>query len=168
MKHAVIVKTAGGNAAEKFFETGSEGKRGPCLTEEEYTREELDAFEAEKPKWIVECRGTHCFLADSDSGEDADGHYCGYFDLVPERAVFDNGKLVGFYLYTDGFRYSGRGRASFSIDDWGYPGYGLFGTAAWGSDAHLFLFSEPDTHVWGDWSLLVREPGKKYESYLDF
>ena len=45
MKHAVIAKKVAGNGAEKYFETGTAGESGQFLTEEEYTREELDAFD---------------------------------------------------------------------------------------------------------------------------
>lgn len=168
MKHANIITVSDKNRSEKYIEVKLTGKRKAYLIESVYSQKELDEFHSEEPKWIVQCKGSHCFLADSDGGEDADGHYCGYFDLEPEKAVFENGKLVGFYLCTDGITYSGRGRYNFTIDNWGYPGDDIFRFISWGNEPHVFLFSEPESHKWKDWSLLVREPGKEYKSYLDF
>ena len=116
MKHAIIV-----NEKENSVEASLTADKTVYLAEAEYTEEELEQFNAEKNKWIVRCMGSHQFLADSDSGEDAVGHYRNFFDLVPEKAVFENGRLVGIYLCTDGINYSGRGRYNFYIDDWGYP-----------------------------------------------
>ena len=167
MKHAVI-STLEGSGSEKIIEAREEDGKALYLTEKEYSEEELDLFHREAQKWIVECKGSRYFLADSDSGEDATAYYCGYFDLDPEKAVFDEEKFAGFYLCTDGMRYSGNGRYNFGIDKWGFPGYDLFGFAAYGSKTHVFLFSEAETHEWGDWTLLIRDPEKEYESYLDF
>ena len=168
MKHANIEDAPEGISLAKHVEAETADGKKIRMVERKYTKEETDEFESEKSKWIVECKGSRQFLAESDSGEDAYGYYCGYFDLDPERAVFENGRLVGFYLYTDGMRYSGRGRYNFDIDRWGYPGYDLFRSSEWKDNAHLFLFQDPQTHHWKDWSLLEREPGKEYKSYLDF
>ena len=168
MKHAEVYAVNGNDHPEKYAEAEYADGRRICLTEKDYTPEELDKFHAEGSKWIVRCMGSHCFLADSDSGEDATGYYCGYFDLDPEKAIFKDGEFVGFYLYTDGFNYSGNGRASFSINRWGYPGDDIFDLYQYRPDPHVFLFSEPKSHEWKDWSLLVRDPEKEYESYLDF
>ena len=168
MKHAVISYTADSALDKKQVEFDLTDECKAYLTESEYTREELDIFRAEESKWKFCCSGSRYFLADSDSGEDAEGYYCGYFDPVPEKAVFDNGKLVGFYLCTDGMRYSGRGRSTFDVDEWGYPGDDPFKFVSWGASTHVFLFDEEETLRWKDWSLLVREPGKEYRSYIDF
>ena len=71
------------------------------LIEQEYTEAELDAFNVEKEKWIIQRSGVKNFLADHDSGEDATGYYCGYFDLVPSNAVFENGEPVGSIKSSD-------------------------------------------------------------------
>ena len=89
------------------------------LAQTEYSRKELEQFNCERPKWTLKCKGSQQFTADSDSGEDAYGYYCRYFDLMPEKAVFENGKLVGVYLCNYSISYSGNGRYDFSIDDWG-------------------------------------------------
>ena len=163
MKHAMIV-----NDKENSVEASLTGDRSVYLAEAEYTEEELEQFNAEKDKWIVRCSGSHQFLADSDSGEDAVGHYRNFFDLVPEKAVFENGKLVGLYLCTDGIDYSGRGRYNYYIDDWGYPGNNPFRFIPRGAFVHVFLFEDADSRNWKDWGLLVMDPEKKYTSYLDF
>lgn len=168
MKHVVITDLTEDNSAKKVVEAELAEGRKVYLTQAEYSQEELDEFNAEKDKWIVRCSGSHYFLADSDSGEDARGYYCGYFDLTPEKAVFENGHFAGFYLCTDGMNYSGRGRFNFSIDEWGYPGSDMFKYIPYSAKTHVFLFAEEETHRWGDWGLLVRDPQKEYKSYLDF
>ena len=167
MKHANIA-AAPADPTKKHIEAEAADGEKISLFESEYTKEELDAFEAEKPKWIVRRAGTRYFLADSDSGEDAEGYYCGYFDLLPENAVFDGGRLAGFYLCPGDFRYSGRGRADFDAEEWGYPGDDPFRSGSRGDEIRVFLFSEPRTHAWKDWKLLPRDPEKEYKSYLDF
>ena len=166
MKHAVV--TNPDNKEVKTVEAKLTKDRSIYLAEAEYTDEELEQFENEKDKWIVRCAGSQCFLADSDSGEDATGYYRNYFDLVPQNAVFDNGKLVGFYLLSEGFTYSGRGRYNFSIDSWDYPGGDPFKDNRWSRETHVFLFDDKETHEWGDWDLLVRDPQKEYKEYLNF
>ncbi|MBO4563700.1 MAG: hypothetical protein J5772_08860 [Clostridia bacterium] len=168
MKHAVIASPKDENVSGRRAEAETSDGRTVCLYEKEYSQEELEAFRAEASKWIVRLSGSHNFLADSDSGEDATGYYRAFFDPDPERAVFENGKPVGFYLCTDGFRYSGNGRASFDITHWGFPGSSLFGFTPWGAKTHLFIFSEPASHEWDDWSLLEKDPEADYSSYLDF
>ena len=163
MKHAMIVKEK-----ENSVEASLTADKTVYLAEAEYTEEELEQFNAEKDKWIVRYSGSHQFLADSDSGEDAVGHYRNFFDLVPEKAVFENGRLVGLYLCTDGIDYSGRGRYNYYIDDWGYPGNDPFRFIPRGAFVHVFLFEDADSRNWKDWGLLVRDPEKKYTSYLDF
>ena len=76
--------------------------------------------------------------------------------------------LVGLYLCTDGIDYSGRGRYNYYIDDWGYPGSDPFRFIPRGAFVHVFLFEDADSRNWKDWGLLVRDPEKKYTSYLDF
>ena len=163
MKHAIIV-----NEKENSIEASLTEYRRVYLAEAEYTEEELEQFNEEKDKWIVRCSGSRQFLADSDSGEDAVAHYRNFFDLVPEKAVFENGKLVGLYLCTDGIDYSGRGRYNYYIDDWGYPGSDPFRHIPLGASVHVFLFEDAESGRWKDWSLLVRDPEKEYTSYLDF
>jgi len=167
MRHAVIVSDTE-NFSGKLAEASLTDKRTISLAETEYSSEELETFDSERFKWILRCKGSRQFLADSDSGEDAVGYYCGYCDPVPERAVFEDGKLVGIYFCSDGFSYSGRGRYNFSIDDWGFPGSDPFDFVPLGAKTHVFLFSDPETHRWGDWSLLERDPDAEYKSYLDF
>ena len=164
--HAVIVRegAASGRCAEA---EKAEGEK-VFLAEEKYSEGELEAFRKEASKWVLRCKGHRYFLADSDSGEDAEGYYCRHFEPAPERAVFENGKPVGFYLCYDGLRYSGNDRASFGITHWGFPGSDVFGFVPWGAETHLFLFDEPATHEWKDWRLLKREPGAEYGSYLEF
>ncbi|MBR6957044.1 MAG: hypothetical protein IKH73_01200, partial [Erysipelotrichaceae bacterium] len=70
MKHAMIVKEK-----ENSVEASLTADKTVYLAEVEYTEEEMEQFNAEKDKWIVRCSGSHQFLADSDSGEDAVGHY---------------------------------------------------------------------------------------------
>lgn len=166
LKHAVI--SAAESDPERCVETELSDGRTVCLTEKRYFPEELRQFRSEESKWIVRREGSRCFLADHDNGEDADGYYCGFFDLDPERAVFENGKLVGFYLCTDGMRYCGNDRSSFEITNWGYPGSDLFGFTPWGAQTHVFLFSESGSHEWKEWALLERDAETEYKSYLDF
>ncbi|MBR0139710.1 MAG: hypothetical protein IJM17_05425 [Firmicutes bacterium] len=168
MKHAVILADPGMIRDKKHIEAVSfDGKR-LFLVEQEYTDAEMELFKLEKEKWIIRRAGIHYFLADSDSGEDARGYYCGYFDLIPPNAVFENGRPVGYYLCAGGFQYSGRGRSSFDVDRWGYPGDDPFSYVSWGNETHVFLFAETATHEWKDWDLLIRDPEKEYRSYLDF
>ena len=167
MKHAYITAKDETNS-EKTFEIKLNDENSVFLGECEYTEEEMEQFRKEADKWIVGYSGTQQFTADSDSGEDARGYFGNYFDLVPERAVFEDGKLVGFYLCSYGIKYAGRGRYNFEIEDWGYPGDNVFNFVSWGAETHLFLFEDKTTHSWKRWKLQVRDPQAKYESYLDF
>ena len=167
MKHAAIT-TQGSNSLKKHIEAGLADGQKVYLVESEFTQEELEEFNSEKAKWIIRRAGTLYFLADSDSGEDARGYYCGYFDLEPKNAVFDNGRLVGYYLCAGDFRYSGLSRSSYGVDNWGYPGDDPFKSVSSGIATHVFLFSDPETHEWKDWDLLVRDSEKDYRSYIDF
>ena len=166
MKHAVIVK--GVRDDEVFEEYELNEKDRIILIEKEYDQSELEEFEKEAFKWIVECKGSRYFMAGSDSGEDATGCYCKYFDLTKERAVFKNGKLAGFYLFGGGFRYSGNDRSSFDIDEWDYPGSDLFKGKHLAKEKHVFLFEKEETHVWNSWKLLRREENKEYKDSLEF
>ena len=168
MKHAVLIPGPESGLSDKCVETEQADGSKSYLAETEYTQVELEAFEAEGPKWILECSGSQQFTAGSDSGEDAWGHYCGYFDPIPEKAVFRDGKPVGLYLCNYGIRYSGNGRYDFDIDDWGYPGDDPFRFVPWGAKTHVFLFSDEGTHKWKDWTLLKREDGREYSSSLEF
>lgn len=168
MKHARIEIAPAEVGSEKSIEIELSDGSKAYLIEEEYTPEQLEQFESEAPKWIVRCKGSHFFLADSDSGEDATAYYCGYFDLDPNMAVFEDGKLVGFYLCTDGLDYSGRGRYNYTIDDWGFPGDDAFRYLKYGRHMHLFLFADAESHKWDEWSLLERDPEAEYKSYLTF
>jgi len=165
-KHAVIVteKDAAGNTAAATLTPD----RTVLLAEREYSPEERETFRAEAPGWILECSGRRFFLADSDSGEDAKGSYRGYFGLIPEKAIFQDGRFAGVYLCSGGLRYSGRSRSDFLITDWGFPGNDPFVFVPWGGETHVFLFADEQTHVWKDWRLLKREPGKEYISFLEF
>ena len=168
MKHAIItdipVNDRRGEPIEALLADG----RRVFLAEGEYTEAELEAFRREKDKWIIRCSGERQFLADSDSGEDATGRYCGFFDLIPERAVFADGKLVGVYLCSDGMRYSGRGRDSFDIDQWGWPGNDPFVFRTRGAKILLFLFDDAANREAGDWALLERKEGEDYSFRLEF
>ena len=169
MTHAVIVQAPEMNGAGKLVKAELAGERRICLEKREYTPEELERFRAEQANWLLQRAGSQQFTADSDSGEDAWGYYCRYFDWNPENAVFENGRLVGFWLCGDWLRYSGNGRASFGIDDWGYPGVDPFGRSAlYGRHIYAFLFEEAESHKHGDWKLLKREPGREYKSCLEF
>ena len=167
MKHAVIALTDE-NSRERTITADTGKGRTISLQQEEYTEEQLEQFNNEKDKWIIRRADSIYFLADSDSGEDARGYYCGYFDLIPENAVFENGQLVGYYLCAGDFRYSGRGRDSFDAEQWGYPGYDPFRETILVRETHLFLFADSSTHEWKDWDLLVRKADKVYSSYIDF
>ena len=167
MKHAIIVP-AGAEAPEgKYAEAELAEGRRVRLAEKEYTPEELEIFRAEAPKWLLRRSGVQQFTADSDSGEDARGYFCKYFDWLPEKAVFEDGRLVGFFLSAGWLRYSGNGRASFGVDDWGYPGYDPF-VDSWSSNTYVFLFSEAGSQEHDEWKLVLREPWVKYESCLEF
>ena len=168
MKHAVIISRPEEARGKKTVEFEQPNGEALILAEAEYSPGELARFEAEKRKWILRCSGSQTFLAEHDSGEDARGYYCGYFDPEPSRAVFDGDRLVGLYICTDGFRYSGNGRSSFSIDRWRYPGDDPFSFVSRGSKRHVFLFADEAAHKWGEWTLLEREPGKEYRSFIDF
>ena len=168
MKHAAIIAEPGENREQKYVEAEAANGRKVFLVDQEYTDAELELFDREKEKWIIRRAGTEFFMADSDSGEDATGYYCGYFDLLPTNAVFEQGRLVGYYLCAGYFRYSGRGRGSFDIEQWGYPGDDPFVFVSQGNQTHVFLFSDKATHEWKDWDLLIRDPEKEYRSYLDF
>lgn len=167
MKHAIIVPAGAAAPGETTVEAEPAEGRRILLAEREYTPEELDIFRAEAPKWLLRRSGEQQFTADHDSGEDAWGYFCGHFDWLPEKAVFEDGRLVGFYLSEGWMRYSGNGRASFGIDDWGYPGYDPF-VDTWSRHTYVFLFSEAGSHEHDEWKLVRREPGVKYESCLDF
>ena len=165
MKHVILVSKDDKDSAciRALTSEGSE----VFLAQKEYTDEEMAAFTAEADKWLIRLKGTRCFLADSDSGEDATGYYCNHFPLRAENAVFDDGVFVGMYYSFSGLRYSGNDRASFGIDSWGYPGKDPF-CNPWSETPHVFLFSEENTHTYKEWSLIVKEEGKEYGSYLDF
>ncbi|MBR2521839.1 MAG: hypothetical protein IKE61_01760, partial [Coriobacteriales bacterium] len=77
MKHARIEIAPAEVGSEKSIEIELSDGSKAYLIEEEYTPEQLEQFESEAPKWIVRCKGSHFFLADSDSGEDATAYYCG-------------------------------------------------------------------------------------------
>lgn len=166
MKHAAIIAELEKKPNQKYVEAEAADGKKVFLAEQEYTEEELDLFNREKAKWIIRRAGSRYFLADSDSGEDARGYYCGYFDLLPANAVFEEGRMVGYYLCGGSLAYSGRGRSSFDIERWGYPGDDPF--VSCGNTTHVFLFSETATYEWKDWDLLIRDPEKEYRSYLDF
>ena len=168
MKHAVIKTENGNDPLKKDVEAMLSDGQKVYLTESSYTQKELDAFNAEKSKWIIRRAGLRQFTADSDSGEDAKGYYCGYFDLEPENAVFDQGKLTGYYLCPGYMRYSGNGRSTFWMDSWGYPGNDPFKSHYNADETHVFLFADAETHKWKDLTLLKRDPEKEYKSYIDF
>ena len=169
MTHAVIVQTAPKDAGERVVEAELTGERKLWLAKREYTKEELALFRAEQANWLLQRADSQQFTADSESGEDAWGWYCGHFDWVPENAVFENGRLVGFWLCGNWLRYSGNSRASFSIDDWGYPGWDPFTDCPlYGRHVYVFLFEEAESHKHRDWKLLKREPGVEYKSCLEF
>lgn len=169
MKHAVVVQTAPKAAGRKVVEAELTGERRIFLEQREYAPEELERFRAGQAGWLLRRAGSRQFTADSDSGEDAWGHYCKYFDWKPENAVFEDGRLVGFWLCGDWLRYSGNGRDSFSIDDWGYPGVDPFTRGSlYGRHVYAFLFEEAESHAHQDWKLLKREPGAEYKSRLEF
>ena len=169
MTHAVMVQTRPTDDGARFAQAELTEERRVWLEKRKYTRQELERFRAEQGKWLLQRAGSQQFTADSDSGEDAWGDYCGYFDWDPENAVFENGRLVGFWLCENWLRYSGNGRSSFSIDDWGYPGTDPFtNLPLYGRHTYLFLFEDEASHEHRDWKLLKREPGKEYKSYLEF
>ena len=166
MKHAVIINET--EKTEKCVRAEKCPENTVWLAEAEYSPGELEQFNCERPKWILKCKGSQQFTADSDSGEDAYGYYCRYFDLIPEKAVFENGKLVGVYLCNYSISYSGNGRYDFSIDDWGFPGSDPFRFIPWGERTHVFLFADAETHKWKAWTLQERNPDVEYRSYLEF
>ncbi len=169
MTHAEIVPTRPKDAGGQIVEAELTGERKICLEKREYTPEELALFRAESANWLLQRAGSQQFTADSESGEDAWGYYCGYFDWNPENAIFENGRLVGFVLLENWMHYSGNDRASFSIDDWGYPGEDPFTKLPlYGRHIYAFLFAEAESHKHRDWKLLKREPGAVYEFCLEF
>ena len=168
LQHAVIIPDGDADGTGRYIAAELPDGRKVFLAEQEYSQEELDLFRSEAPKWKIRCSGSRFFMADHDSGEDATGYYCNYFDPVPERAVFEDGRPVGIYICSEGIRYSGNDRSSFYIRDWGFPGADIFDFIPWGAETHVFLFSDHSTHEWKDWSLLVSDPKEKYQSYLDF
>lgn len=169
MTHVVIVQTSPKDACEKPVEAELTGERKIWLAKQEYTKEELELFRAEQANWLLQRAGSQQFTADSESGEDAWGYYCGYFDWKPENAVFEDGRLVGFWLCENWLRYSGNDRASFSIDDWGFPGEDPFtDRPLYGRHVYAFLFGEAGSQKHRDWKLLRREPGAEYKSCLEF
>ena len=169
MTHAVIVPARPEKAHGKLVKAELTGERKICLEKREYTPEELALFRAESANWLLQRAGSQQFTADSESGEDAWGYYCGYFDWTPEHAIFDEGRLVGFVLRENWLCSSGNGRASFSIDDWGYPGQDPFtDLSLYGRLVYAFLFAEAESHKHRDWKLLRREPGVEYGFCLEF
>ena len=165
MKHAEIISRK--SPKSRLLEWTDDQQ--VIVSERNYSRKEQEAFRREKDKWILQIRGTRFFLADSDSGEDATGEYCGYLELTERNAVFEKGNLVGFYLFPGSLIYEGISRNSFDITSYGYPGYDVFKRESASSrEAHLFLFAQPGSHHWKDWTLLRKEPGKQYRDYLDF
>lgn len=166
MKHAVMIDKPG-DSYEKCTEICLTKDRKILLAEVDYTQEELEIFNAEAKKWILRCSGSRSFYADYESGEDATGEYCEYFEVTAETAIFENGKFVGVYVCGGGFDYSGNGRASFSIDNWNF--YNPFSQPSKVSQTHVALFAQEETHRWWrEWELLKRDPNAKYESYLSF
>lgn len=169
MTHAVIVRTPPKDTGEKLVEAELAGERKVWLARREYTEEELALFGKEQANWLLQRAGSQQFTADSESGEDAWGYYCGYFDWSPENAVFENGRLVGFYFCEDWMHYSGNDRSSFSINKWGYPGWDPFTSSRlYGRHVYAFLFGEAESHVHRDWKLLRRDPGAEYKFCLEF
>ena len=169
MKHAVIIAESEKGKFEQVKDVEMPDGSTVCLAEQEYTRKELAAFNAEAGKWIVRRRGGCTFYASSDSGEDAYGSYCAYLDLVPERAVFKDGRFAGLYLYESWVRESGNSRNSFDVVDWGYPGHSIFAFFYGSYDLHLFLFEDAESlGPWREFTLMERDPDAEYESYLDF
>lgn len=169
MTHAVIVPARPEKANGKLVKAELTGERKICLEKREYTLEELALFRAESANWLLQRAGSHQFTADSESGEDAWGYYCGYFDWNPENAIFENGRLVGFVLRENWMHYSGSDRASYNIDDWGYPGEDPFTSVPlYGKHIYAFLFAEAESHKHRDWKLLKREPGAEYGFCLEF
>ena len=169
MTHAEIVPARPKDVNRRFAEAELTGEQKICLEQREYTPEELELFRAGQANWLLQREGVDQFTADSESGEDAQGYYCGYFDWRPENAVFENGQLVGFVLFVDWMSYSGRSRASYTIHDWGYPGKDPFSDVPlYGRHIYAFLFALAESHTHEDWKLLKREPGAEYKSCLKF
>lgn len=168
MKYAKILTDTETVDSENCAEVKMDDDTILRFAQSEYTLDMLEAFQKEADQWILQCKGSQNFLARSDSGEDAYGTYCKYFDLQPDRAVYIEGKLAGFYLCDSGIRYSGNGRDDFTIDQFGFPGDDVFAFVSWGARTHLFLFEDETTHKWKNWTLLVRDPQQEYKSYLKF
>ncbi len=162
MKRIGIAEGPEAGAAEALLDG-----RSVYLCECEASEEELEAFRTSASDWIFRRQGRQNFLSRTDSGEDAEGWYCGYFEPLMERAIFDQGKLMGFCLSRGYIRYDGNSRSSFDIEDWGYPGCALSDCLR-PEDIHIFLLADENTHQWKDWTLLKREGGKEYLSSLDF
>ena len=168
MKHAVIVSAEDIGFAGKHIEVESEDGKRIRLAEKEYSAEEMEEYYSQESEWIFCRRGEHMFLADSDSGEDAKGYYGNYFELLPEKAVFQNGKMTGIYLCSDGINYSGRGRYNYDIDAWGIPGYDPFSFIPTGRKTIVLLFDDDRNCRSGQFMVLRRIPGKEYKEYLEF
>ncbi len=167
MKHAVIVAKEYSENNNCLKGLTSDG-REIWLYEKEYDNQEQEAFQAQTEKWLMCRRGTRYFLADHDSGEDAEGSYGKYFELLAERAVFHGDRCIGVYYSFGSLQYSGSSRASFGIDNWGYPGSDPFNPLPWPTTPRIFFFNDPVTHTYNDWYLEEKEEGKDYSSYLDF
>lgn len=166
MKHIELLLEK--NDLEKCIEIETINERKIYLVEREYTQEEYETFCAEQPKWLINRKGSMRFYADSDNGEDAEGTYTAEFDLDPKTAVFDNGKFIGICFCPENIDYSGNGRASFEVSQWGYPGYNIFTFFPNSKKPHLFLFAELDTYKYDDWSLTNKKPDQECSIFLDF
>ena len=170
MEHGAFFNAPDESCQQMHIEIELPSGETKYLAEKEYTQQELDKFNQQSSEWVLRIYGERNFLADSDSGEDACGTYCGYFNLKEQNAIFENGEFIGFYLFPDDLRYSGNGRSSFEIDAWGYPGYNPF-EYSWlyrKDNLNIFLFSDEQTHRWKNWPLLRREADADYESWLTF
>ncbi len=168
MKHAVILSRTRPDDSAGYIEAVLSDGRTLYLAEKEYDADEFRAFEKAKEEWLISCSGSQTFLADSDSGEDAKGYYGNYFELLPEKAVFQNGKMTGIYLCSDGINYSGRGRYNYDIDAWGIPGYDPFSFIPTGRKTIVLLFDDDRNCRSGQFMVLRRIPGKEYKEYLEF
>ncbi len=170
MKHGVFLNAPDESCRQIHIEIELPSGETKYLAEKEYTQQELDKFNQQSSEWVLRIYGEQDFLADSDSGEDARGTYCGYFNMKEQNAIFENEEFIGFYLLPGDLHYSGNGRSSFKINAWGYPGYTPFDSywLNYMGKPHIFLFSDEQTHNWKNWSLLRREPDTDYKSWLIF
>ena len=96
MKHAVIVSADDICFAGRHIEVESEDGKRIRLAEKEYSAEEMEEFYSQESEWMFCRRGEHMFLADSDSGEDARGTYCGYFEPFLRGLYLPMGSLQVF------------------------------------------------------------------------